>query len=384
MRLWRGVGLFFSTLVAWPLAAAPAEAVREAEVPKVSIEFTKVEVREAMRQLGEQTKIDFIVTPGVQGTLTAKFVNERLDRVLRVIGVALGCEVQLVEGVFVLRRPGETKAADTKVPGAATAAATPAAGAGALLPGTTPTTPLPDAGPTAPAAPLVGAAGETPPVAAAPGKPTGTKRETIPLKYRSAEELARMLGAGYVDFQGRVHQPGEVPIMAPGAGTVTTTDPYRNLPPGARVSRNGTIMLPNGTTILPSGVIIAPNGTVYSPQQRPQAITVPYGTTPQSLQNQWSPYLPQNNRYGTINGTTIGTNQAGTVIGPTTVRIGPATVMLPGVQIGNGGTQQIPVTGYQVPQVYYGTTPPNVTYGKKPGNWTYGLPPDWHFVPPTG
>lgn len=362
MPLWRAVLLVPALMWVLPLSAAPADTTREADVPRVSIEFTKVEIREAMRQLGEKTHIDFIITPGVQGNITAKFIDERLDKVLKVIALAMGCEVRLVEGVFVLRKPGEAKTG-TEVPGAAAPAATePAAGAGALLPGTAPTTPLPEAGGNKP---LVGTPGETPP-AAAPATGAsgagGTKRENITLKYRTAGEVAAMLGGGYVDYQGRYHPPGQATAIGPTApATSATVDPYRNLPPGARVSRNGTIMLPNGTTILPSGVIIAPNGTVYQRQQQPTVFTVPYGTTPQSLQNQWNQYLQQQQGY----------NPNSAVVGPTQIKIGPATVTLPGVQIGaNGQTQQVPAIA---------PTAPNAAKGS---GWHYGLPPNWHYVPP--
>ncbi len=366
------------------LAQAPA-APEQAEIPKVSIEFAGVGIHDAMELLAAKTGIDFIVTPGVEGKLTAKFIDERLDKILRIVGLTLGLEVRLIEGIFVLSKPGVTPAA---LPGAevgpATEAVAPVTGAGALLPGTVPTAPLSEAG-EAPS--LVGGpagAGTAPPQ-------RRTVTQQIPVESRQASEIAKALGGGYIDAQGRGHAPG----TGGGGGGLPTAgvanaDPYRNLPPGARVSRNGTIMMPNGTTILRSGLVILPNGTVIQPGTVPY-ITVPYGTTAGQLQQQWSQpynnpyYQPQGTIQGNAGGFGFGLAQNGQAyVQPPSINLGGnATLTLPGVQIGGQNNTVVQPNQIQAgPTLYPGTGSPNVHYGAKPSNWFYGLPPDWHFTPP--
>lgn len=366
------------------VALGQTEAVAEhGEVPRISIEFAGTDIRDAMDLLAEKTGIDFIVTPGVQGKLTAKFIDERLDKILRLVGLTLGLEVRLVEGIFVLSKPGAE--APAALPGAETDAApqpAPAAaatGAGALLPGTVPNTPLVEAG-TQPS--LVEGPGE-----AATSKKPRTVTEQIPVENRQASEVAKALGGGWIDSRGRGHAPG-THAGTPTAGVPANGDPYRNLPPGARVTRNGTIMMPNGTTILRSGLVILPNGTVIQPGYSPY-LTVPYGTTPGQLQQQWNQqyYQPQGTIQGNVGGVGFGLGQNGAgYIQPPSINLGGnATLTLPGVQI--GGQNNVVTQPNQIrpgPTLYPGTGSPNVHYGQKPSNWFYGLPPDWHFVPPAG
>ncbi|NUQ01817.1 MAG: hypothetical protein HUU35_18380, partial [Armatimonadetes bacterium] len=94
--------------IQWPVLALTlltagsllAQAPPGAEVPRVTIDFDQVEVREAMAQLAEQTGAEFLVTPEVRGTFSARFRDEPLDKVLRLLALTLGAEVRLVEGVF--------------------------------------------------------------------------------------------------------------------------------------------------------------------------------------------------------------------------------------------------------------------------------------------
>ena len=366
---------------------APA-ATEQAAVPRVTVEFAGLEIQDAMDQLAEQTGIDFVVTPGVEGKLTAKFIDEPIDKILRIVGFTLGIQIRLVEGVFILSKPGATPA-DTPalVPGAEVGPTTedskpPAAGAGALLPGPVPNAPLPKAG-DQPS--LVGG----PQDESATPKRKGPVTEQIPVENRQASEVAKALGGGYIDAQGRGHAPGtNYPRGTPTAGNAYQ-DIYRNLPPGARVSRNGTIMMPNGTTILPSGLVILPNGTVVQPGTVPY-ITVPYGTTPGQLQQQWNQqyYQPQGYVQGNAGGLNFGLGQNGQgYVQPPSINLGGnATLTLPGVQIGGQNNNQVtqPNQIQPGPTMYPGLGSPNVHYGERPSNWFYGLPPDWHFTPPAG
>ena len=354
--------------------AKPAAPAAKAEIPRISVEFSKTDVKDAMKKLGELTGIDFLVSPGVSGAVTARFINEPLDKVLRLIAMTLRCEVKLVEGVFVLK-PLEAKAA------------TPAAaeGAGALLPGTAPTTALPEvaAGAKSPAADkpdsLVG-----PPVTG--GTPTSTAkstRTTIPVTNQPVSTISRALGVGYVDSQGQYHAPTDAPAGGADAGLGNTggggNDPYANLPPGARVTRNGTIMMPNGNTVLPSGLIILPNGTIIRPPA-PTSLSVPYGTGVNQLPQPTVTY--PGTLSGNIAGIPFGTNSNGGLsIGGTSTKIGPVTIITPGVQVGSGQTPQQPTVVLPTPTIRPGL-PPTWHYGQPPVNWKYGLPPDWHFVPP--
>lgn len=369
-------------------ALAQAEAAAEhGEVPKVSVEFSATDIQDAMDMLAEQTGIDFVVTPGVEGKLTAKFIDERLDKILRIVAMTLGLEVRLVEGIFVLSKPGATTAPLPGAEPAGEAAPTrPLAGASALLPGTVPNAPLAEAGETPS---LVGGPGEE--GAATSSKRPRTVTEQIPVQNRAASDIAKALGGGYIDANGRGHAPGTgmgSRAGLPTAGTVNSNDPYRNLPPGARVSRNGTIMMPNGTTILRSGLIILPNGTVIQPGNQTPYLTVPYGTTPGQVYQYLNPYYqPQGTIQGNIGGLGFGLNQNGQAyLQPPAINLGGnATLTLPGVTL--GGNNNVVTQPNQIqpgPTMYPGLGSPNVHYGERPSNWFYGLPPDWHFVPPAG
>ncbi len=361
-----------------PARAEDQPAAGQGDIPRVSIQFDKTEIREAMAQLGKQTGIDFIVADGVRGTFSAKFIDEPLDKILRLVALTLGAEVKLVQGIFILKPPGGAAAALTVAPEQAKAAEVPvdkpAEGAGALLPGTVPRTEQKGA---ENAAPLVGAKGE------APAK--GTVREEIPLKYRKPSEVAAALGGGTIDNDYRYHPAGEAAAQAPRAAA----DPYRNLPPGARVTRNGTILLPNGVTVLPSGIVIAPDGSVYQPSMQQPYIQVPYGLTPGQLQSQLYPYQTQPQQgtlSGTIKGVPFAVGQNGVAVAPPKINAGGVTVTLPPVTIGGNQANQVPpgtVVVPKAPTIYYGTNAPNVHFNTRPNNWYYGLPPGWSYVPPT-
>lgn len=372
-----------------PARAQQPEAAPAADMPKVTLELDRTEIREALRLIGEQTGLDFVVADSVKGTMTARFVDQPLDRVLRLIAVTLDVAVDQVDGVYLLKpvRRAATEAETAAAAAAAAAlpqpvAAPPAEGAGALLPGQTPQTPLSEAG--TPASPLAGAPGEALPA----GTPTGAAgapgdarmRGEIPLNGLTPQQAANLFGGGYVDAAGRYH-PYQQPVPGQGANGFgqrgNTLDPYRNLPPEARVTRNGAILMPNGSTILPSGVIVAPDGTVIQPGYRPY-YQVPWGTNPDTLQNGYYPYgyypngYPYQNQGGTLQGNIggfqFGLGQNGGVVVPPTLQLGPnAQLMLPGVGFNGNGIQVGPqgqTGGYPY---YY----PNQGYlsGTAPQSW---------------
>ena len=365
---------------AWMLsqrtAAAPEVTVPGAAPPTVSIRFDKTEIRDALAQLSKVAGANFVVSKDVRGTVTASFENQSLDQVITSLAQLLGLEVELVENVFVVRNPRAADAAqpaEAMLPGAQLPVRE---GAGALLPGEAPKSILTDPG-QAPGG-VVGGPNE---VAPTPAR-TGTTRVTIPVENLPASTVAAMLGAGSLDNQGRYVPP---PVLG-GQRTrpAGTNDPYANLPPGSRVSRNGTILLPNGATILPSGVTIAPDGTVIQPRVNPH-LTVPWGTT---LPTQGTTYTNPNQQVlgGQIGGVPFGvTHGGGVTIRPPTINAGPVSVTLPGVTVGNQPHQQLQtVPQQQLPKVYAGNTAPTVHIGERPVNWYYGLPPGWHYTPPQG
>ncbi|MBI2302495.1 MAG: hypothetical protein HYU66_26615 [Armatimonadetes bacterium] len=344
--------------------AAPADAV-----PKVSIKFERTDIRDALKQMTEKTGIDFVVADGVRGSITAEFENKPLDEVLKSIATMVNAEVTLVEGVFIFRPAKPT--ADQTLP--------PREGAGALLPGTAPKSVLDAKGDAASLLPPVTAGAE----GGAKGKPV---RTTIPVENLSPAAIARILGVGWIDGQGRYHSPdeGQGAPTQPAAGA---NNPYANLPPRSRVTQNGTILLPNGTTILPSGVVIGPDGSIYMPRG-PSYYSVPWGTNlrqgPVVYQDPNQPVLG-----GTISGVPFQLTQGGQLsLLPPTIGGAAGQLILPPVTLGPGGIQQglprPPVIIQQGPTILPPNGAPNVHFGQRPTDWFYGLPPDWHFTPPPG
>lgn len=350
------------------LLACVASPAQEAEVPRVTVELDQVDIHEVVKLLAEQTGKDFVVTPEVTGAVTARFDNERLDKVMRLLALTLGAELRVVEDVYILRQPA--------------AEAQPGGGAGSLLPGAAPTAPLPTAG-DSPS--LVGG-----PAPELPEKPK-IVQETIPLNHADPKEVARALGGGWIDANGQMHQPGE-PTWTPSPQpryNPAQGDPYQNLPPGARVTREGIILLPNGTTIMPNGTVITKDGTVYQPQQYPTSYRVPYGTTPGMWQQQqgYVPYQREGYLGGNVGGVGFGLGQnSGLTVQPPKIKVGGATITVPGFQLGGQDqpTYYQPVPGYPAGTFYPGYTSPNVHLGQRPGDWYYGTPPDWQITAPAG
>ncbi|MCC7493028.1 MAG: hypothetical protein IT204_11790 [Fimbriimonadaceae bacterium] len=333
--------------------AAPA-APAAAAVPRVSVEWVDVPVREALRQLTARTGIDFVVATGVDGGLTARFQDEAIDKILRLIARTLGCEVRLIEDVFILRPLPAVEPAAT--------------GAAALLPGAAPGGALPATpAPTPGDAPLVGGPGE---VAGGTTQPAAKRREVIGLNYRTPAEMAALLGGAYIGPDGTLQQPGQGAGGAAAGGD--RGDPYRNLPPDARVTKSGTIIMPNGTIVTPGGTIVAPNGTIVQPR-RPAYLRVPYGTNPEDLFRDRQREETSGTLSGNLGGVPFSTDGNGLSVGGLGLNLGGnGTLTLPGIRIGG----QRDSSGYPNTRFNGDTT---TTTSSSVYRW--GLPANWHFDP---
>jgi hypothetical protein len=316
--------------------ADPAPAAAVADSPVVTVKFAKTDLADAVKQLHDLTGADLVVGAGVSGSVTASFDSERLDKVLKFLGLALHFQVVRNDTAYILK---PIKADDPATPAADAA---PAIGAETLLPGDAPTAPLRDAG--GQAAPLANTAAAPP--------ANNTTRVTIPLNYLSPEAAATMLGGGYVDSNGVYHSPQEIQAALQaqqqswGAPQQSAGDPYRNLPPDARVMPNGVIALPNGNTVLPNGTVITRGGAVIQPTQTVYPINsgVPYANGPggyQSYPAQQAPVLR-----GTVGGTPFMIGPDGTtVVSPRSINLGIGQLLLAPIVLG-GGQSQSPSSMY--------------------------------------
>lgn len=396
-------------------APEPPPAVDTKPVPRVNLTFDKTDIADVIMLLKAQTGANFVVGEGVSGSVTATFTDKPLDAVWRLLGLTLGLKAEKRGSLYLLKKEEPAAPADATGP-------QPAAGAAALLPGVTPVTPLQEPG-GAPAA-LVGQ-----------GDGKGTK-ETIQkeLTTKNPRLAATIFGGKWVDKNGITHTADELQAMAAagnfGAGAAAAGgagrgqqqggDPWANLPPDAKVTANGTILMPDGRTILPNGIVIMPNGTTVMPQQQTPNIQVPWGWNPNQVQQQQFPQQ-QGVLGGTLAGIPFGVAADGTtVINPGNTRLGGTGLQLGPIVIGgnNGNVnmgagntqmqlnqpQQLPngqwllPNGQVVGQANAGTAPvggftilgpdgkplkglpvqtqPMVVWGARP--------PDWQMVAPGG
>lgn len=364
-------GLLFAGLLA-PLRADQAPGLHW---PSITKTFDQVDVRDVIRQLHQETGVDFVIAAGVEGLITGRFIDQPLDQVLTVIGATLGVEVLCIEQVWVLRPKQDEAEPAAERP--------PARGAAALLPDFVPTGATED----------LGGAGLTPP--ATPGAPGTLEggpelppvgQGQIEIDPRNWRYIALLLGL----------DPGQPPpdwLVNRASGQPTGGDPYRNLPPRARVTPNGSILMPNGTVILPSGAVILPDGTVVQQSGGPLRYNVPFGWRPPEYRPQ------QGGGLGiSLNGWNLGLGEGGGVLVPPPVGIngGAGTVHLPPVWFGPGGVRVGQLGGgiqyywdpnrgqWVAPTFYLDELPPNVhmrggqgtgRQGNLPPGWTYTLPP---------
>lgn len=317
----------------------PAGPAVDQPMPRVSLRLDEMDLREAIQRVSLDAQLDVIVAQGVAGKVSGEFRNQPADVVLQTLAEAVGAELIRIESIFVIRPKRDPNAAPTNAerltPGDPNPGELPVTGAGSLLPGELMRDPQPGQGQN-----LVGEP---------PAQGPASERREIPVDHMSAAQLARLLGGVGIGADGQPLSPlspasptagpgwpnygGYPPGYGPGYGG----DPWAHLPPGSRVTRNGTILLPNGTTILRSGVIITPGGQVIVPQPDPRQYVVPWGWSPSGGYGYgntgWRPdaTYPAGALSGSLFGFNFRTDGRGTSIQPPAINFGGGTLQLPGL-----------------------------------------------------
>ncbi|HIE51992.1 MAG TPA: hypothetical protein EYP85_09555 [Armatimonadetes bacterium] len=101
-----------------------AEEATKDEGPLVSIELKDTDVREALRKLGEQAGVGFVLAPQVRGRLTARLHNLPLQRVLRLLLDQVNATFEVQEGIYLVypKPPERPKPQEDSTPSAPAAA----------------------------------------------------------------------------------------------------------------------------------------------------------------------------------------------------------------------------------------------------------------------